>query len=90
MEIKDIKNIKITTFNNKIKNNDFHIGKHTTLKNTIFINGKLFDAEPLLKSLYKTEDKKTLSNDFNSEIKVSLDKATTGTNDDVSNFGMIA
>ena len=90
LEIKDIKNIKITTFNNKIKNNDFHIGKHTTLKNTIFINGKLFDAEPLLKSLYKTEDKKTLSNDFNSEIKVNLDKTITGTNDDVSNLGMIA
>jgi len=90
LEIKDIKNIKVTTFKKNIKNNDFHIGKHKTLKNTIFITGELFDAEPLLKSLYKTDDKKTLSKDFNSEIKVNFDKAITGTNDDISNFGMIA
>ena len=89
-EIEDIKNIKITTFKNDIKNNDFHIDKHKTLKNTIFIKGKLFDAEPLLKSLYKTDDKKIFSKDFNSEIKVNFDKAITGTNDDVSEFSMIA
>ena len=90
LEIKDLKNIKIVTFNENNKNNDFHIGKHETLKNTTFIKGKLFDAEPLLKSLYKTSDKKTLSKDFTSEIKVNIDKALTGTNDNVSNFAMIA
>ena len=89
-EIEDIKNIKITTFKNNIKNNDFHIDKHKTLKNTIFIKGKLFDAEPLLKSLYKTDDKKIFSKDFNSELKVNFDKAITGTKDDVSEFSMIA
>ena len=88
-EIKDIKNIKITTFKNEIKNNDFHIDKHKTLKNTIFIKGKLFDGEPLLKSLYKTDKKKIFSKDFNSKIKVNINKITTGTNDDVSNFSMI-
>ena len=90
LEIKDLKNIKIVTFNENNKNNDFHIGKHETLKNTIFIAGELIDAEPLLKSLYKTKDKKTLSKDFTSEIKVNIDKALTGTNDNVSNFAMIA
>ena len=89
-EIEDIKNIKITTFKNNIKNNDYHIDKHKKLKNTIFIKGKLFDAEPLLKSVYKTGGKKMLSKDFNSEIQVNLDKAITGTNDDVTNFVMIA
>ena len=89
-EIKDIRNIKAITFTKDFKNNDFHIGKHETLKNTIFINGELFDAEPLLKSLYKTSNKKTLSKNFNSEIKVNLNKATTGSNDDISNFSMIA
>ena len=73
-EIEDIKNID----------------KHKTLKNTIFIKGNLFDAEPLLKSLYKTDDKKIFSKDFNSELKVNFDKAITGTNDDVSEFSMIA
>ncbi len=89
-EIEDIKNINITTFKNNIKNNDYHIDKHKKLKNTIFIKGKLFDAEPLLKSLYKRGGKKMLSKDFNSEIQVNLDKAITGTNDDVTNFVMIA
>tara|TARA_Y100000590_G_scaffold465596_1_gene638339 strand:- start:461 stop:2692 length:2232 start_codon:yes stop_codon:yes gene_type:complete len=90
LEINDIKSIKVITFNKNIKNNDFTINKRKTEKNTLLISGKLFDAEPLLKSLYKTDDKKTLSKDFDSEIKVNLDKAITGTNDDILNFGMIA
>jgi len=90
LEIKDLRSIKVITFKNNLKNNDFHISKHKTLKNTIFINGKLFDAEPLLKSLYKTGNKKILSKDFSTEIKVNFDKTITGTNDDISNFGMIA
>ena len=89
-EIKDIRNIKVTTFTNNIKNNDFHIGKHETLQNTVFVMGKLLDAEPLLKSLYKTRDEKTLSKDFNNEIKVNLDKTITGTDDNILNISMIA
>ena len=56
----------------------------------ITILGKVFDAQPLLKSLYKKSDKKTFSKNFNSEVKVNLDKTITGTNDDISNFAMIA
>jgi hypothetical protein len=90
LEIEDIRNIKAITFINNIKNNDFHIGQHKTLKNTIFIKGELFDAEPLLKSIYINSDKSTLSKDFNSEIKVNLDNTITGTDDNISNFSMIA
>ena len=90
LEIKDLRSIKIITFKNDFKNNDFHIGKDEKLKNTIFVLGQLLDAEPLLKSLYKTTDKKMLSKAFNSEIRVDLDKATTGTNDDILNVGIIA
>ena len=89
-EIKDLRNIKVKTFNDNFKNNEFHIGKHGTLKNTIFIVGKLLDAEPLLKSLYKTNDKKILSKDFNTEIKVNLDKTVTGSKDDISDLSVIA
>jgi len=89
LEIKDVKNINVTTFNGNIKNNNFYIKKHKTLKNTISITGESFDAEPLLKSLYKKNDKKTFSKDFNSEINIKLDKAITGTNDNISNFSMI-
>jgi hypothetical protein len=90
LEIKDINSIKVLTFTNNIKNNDFLIGKHKELKKTIFIKGELFDAEPILKSLYKTSDKKLLSQNFNSELKINFLKTLTGTDDNVLNFSMIA
>ena len=85
-EVKDFKKLEIKTFENEIKNNDFlakKLGKVT-------ISGEIFDVQPLLKSLYKKSDKKTFSKNFNSEIKINFNKALTGTNDDISNFAMIA
>ena len=54
-----------------LKNNDFHIYK-TKTKKLLFLLGEVFDAEPLLKSLYKKSDKKTFSKNFNREIKLIL------------------
>ena len=85
-EVSDFGEIKINTFNNQKENNNFLIEK---LKK-ITISGNVFDAQPLLKSLYKKTDKKTFSKDFSSDIKVNFKKAITGTNDDVINFAMIA
>ena len=85
-EVSDFGKIKINTFNNQKENNNFLIEK---LKK-ITISGNVFDAQPLLKSLYKKTDKKTFSKDFSSDIKVNFKKAITGTNDDVINFAMIA
>ena len=85
-EVSDFGKIKINTFNNEKENNNFLIEK---LKK-ITISGNVFDAQPLLKSLYKKTDKKTFSKDFSSDIKVNFKKAITGTNDDVINFAMIA
>ena len=82
----DFKKIKIKTFLNETKNNDFLIDK----SEKIIISGEIFDAQPLLKSLYKKSNKKTFSKNFSSEIKINFNKALTGTNDDVSNFAMIA
>ena len=56
----------------------------------VVISGEVFDAQPLLKTLYKKSDKKIFSKSFTSEIKINFDKATTGTNDDVFAIGMIA
>ena len=89
LQLTNFVEIKVKTFSDNNKNNDFKIKYNKEKKQTI-IEGELFDAEPLLKSLYKTDDKRTFSKDFNSEIKVNFDKAITGTNDDVSNFSMIA
>jgi len=86
LEIEDFKKIKIKTFRNKIKNNDFLAEK----SNKIIVFGDLFDAQPLLKNLYKKSNKNTFSKSFNSEVKINFNKVLTGTNDDVINFSMIA
>ena len=85
-ELKDFKKIKIKTYENKIKNNEFLVKK---LKK-IVISGDIFDAQPLLKSFYKKSDKKIFDKSFNSEINVNLNKALTGTKDDLFNFAMVA
>jgi len=85
-EVENFKKLKIKTYENGNKNNDFLVEKS---KKTI-ISGEVFDAQPLLKSLYKKSDKKTFSSNFSSEIKINFRKTLTGTNDDVSNFAMIA
>jgi len=86
LEILDFAKLEVLTFIDGVKNNDFVINK----TNKVIVSGKIFDAQPLLKSLYKKDDKKNFSNKFNSEIKVDFDKAITGTNDDVLNLTMIA
>ena len=86
LETVDFEKLEIKTFLNKIKNNDFLINKSTK----IIFSGEVFDIEPLLKSLYKTGDGKTFSKDFNSQVKININKLITGTQDDVSDFAMIA
>jgi hypothetical protein len=85
-EVLDFKKLEIKTFLNEIKNNDFLVKK----SEKVIISGQVFDAQPLLESLYKKSDKKTFSKNFSSEIKINFDKALTGTNDDIFNFAMIA
>ena len=85
-EVKDFKKLEIKTYENEIKNNDFLVKK----LEKVTMSGEVFDAQPLLKSLYKKSDKKTFDKNFNGEIKINLNKALTGTNDDLSNFAMIA
>ena len=85
-EIDNFKNIEIITFNKNTKNNSFIIQNDEE----IIIKGSIFDASPFLKSLYKTNKKKLISKKFSKDVKVNLNKAITGTDDDVSNFSMIA
>ena len=82
----DFTKLEIKTFLNEIKNNDFSINKS---EKTV-ISGEVFDVQPLLKSLYKKDDRKTFSKDFNSQIKININKVITGTEDVVSDFVMIA
>jgi len=86
LEIVDFEKLEIKTFLNEIKNNDFLIDKSAK----IIISGEVFDIQPLLKSLYKQDDRKTFSKDFNSQVKININKFITGSEDDVSDFAMIA
>ena len=85
-EIINFESIKITTHKSKLKNNDFLINK----KNKILISGKVFDAEPLIKSLYKKSENKTFSKNFNNDIEANIDKIVFGTNDDVFKLRAVA
>ena len=86
LEIIDLETLRIKTYVNKFKNNDFSIKK----ADRVIISGEVFDAEALLISLYKKNERKIFSKNFKSEIKINFDKIISGTNDDVSDFAMIA
>jgi len=85
-EIEDFKKLEIKTFENEVKNNDFLVKKTKKIN----VSGEVFDSQPLLKSLYKTSNKKIFSRNFTSEIKINFNKILTGTNDDVFDFAIVA
>ena len=86
LEVSDLESLEIKTYVNKVKNNDFSIKK----LDQVIVSGEIFDAEPLLKSLYKKSKRKTFAKEFNGDLKINFDKAITGTGDNIYNFGMIA
>jgi len=87
-EINNFEKVKINTYKDKKKNNDFKIIN----TNQVIISGKIFDAEPLLRSLYinKKNDRNTFSQKFNSNIIMNLDEVLTGTFDIISDISMVA
>ena len=85
-EVSNFKDIKVFTIIDGKVNNDFHIKKNKK----ILASGRAFDAQPLLKSLFSSDNKKIFSKNFNSKIDVNFEKIFTGNNDDVVDFSMIA
>ena len=85
-ETDDFQKLEIKTFIKEDRNNDFKAEK----TNKVIISGEIFDAEPLLKSLFKKDERKIFSKKFSKEVQINFDKTITGTNDEVSDFGMIA
>ncbi len=85
-KLNNFNNAKIITFLNTVKNNDFLIKK----SKKIVITGDVFDAQPLLKTLYQTNKKKIFSKSFSSKIKVNFTKVLAGKDDDVNDFAMVA
>ena len=85
-QLVDLKKIKVKTFLNNKKNNSFIIEKSKKIE----ISGEVFDAQPLLKSLYEKNKKKNFSKNFTSNIKINFKKTLTGTSDIISDFSLIA
>ncbi len=85
-EIINFNSIQAKTYQNKVKNNDFLISKN----NKITLIGKVFDAEPLIKSLYKKNKNKNFDKNFNSNVEANIDKTIFGTNDDVFGLRIVA
>ena len=85
-EIIDLGDLRVKTYIKNVKNNDFSIKK----LDKIIISGEVLDAQPLLKSLFKKNNKKVLSNKFNSDIFVNIKKTISGTDDEVFDLAMIA
>jgi hypothetical protein len=86
LEIIDLSDIKIKTYTKNVKNNDFLIKKI----DKIVISGEVLDAQPLFKSLFKKNNKKTLSDKISSDISVNIKKTISGTDDEVFDLSMIA
>ena len=87
LELDDFELLSVKTYSNNIENNNYKIERK---KNELVISGKVFDAQPLFKTLYNKNEKKTFSKKFNSEVKVNFKKTITGTNDNILNLSMIA
>jgi len=82
----DLKKIEVKTFLENKNNNNFLIENLKKIK----VTGDIFDAQPLLKSLYKKNTRKNFSKNFNNDIKVNFNKTLTGTGDLISDVSMIA
>jgi len=86
LEIDDFSSLKIKTYIKNVKNNDFSIKK----LDKIVITGEILDVQPLLKSLFKSDNKKTLSDKFNSDITANIKKIISVIGDEVFDLAMIA
>ncbi len=89
-ELLSLNSIYVKTYSDPkglILNNDFTI----KMNDKLIINGNLFDARPLLKSLYKKNERKTFSKKFKGDLKVNFKEAITDSKDDlIKKFSMIA
>ena len=89
-ELISLNNVYVKTYSDPkglFLNNDFSI----KMTDKLTINGNLFDARPLFKSLYKKNERKTFSKEFKGDLKINFKEAITDTKDDpIKKFSMIA
>ena len=84
LEIKNLANIFVITFNEKKENNNFKIN----IKDKIIIGGSRFDATNLLKSINSQSKNNPLVN-FTKEIEINLENLVTKSEIPINNFRLI-
>ena len=84
LEIKNLANISVITFNEKKENNNFKIN----IKDKIIIGGSRFDATNLLKSINSQSKNNPLVN-FTKEIEINLENLVTKSEIPINNFRLI-
>ena len=84
LEIKNLANISVITFNEKKENNNFKIN----IKDKIIIGGSIFDATNLLKSINSQSKNNPLVN-FTKEIEINLENLVTKSEIPINNFRLI-
>ena len=80
------KSIKIKTKEKKKINNDFLI---KFMKDSILINGKIFDAKTLLKDIGDTDNKNNFFKKISNNIEVEFNKVLTDTKFPINKFRMV-
>jgi len=83
--LSNFKNIKIRTKENEKINNDFSIEN----KESIFIDGKVFDAKILLKELDEPEKENNFLKKISKNIEVDFSKVLTNTEFPLNKFRMV-
>ncbi|MGA0861313.1 MAG: hypothetical protein ACO3P6_00320 [Pelagibacteraceae bacterium] len=84
LEIKNLANVSVITFNEKKENNNFKIN----IKDKIIIGGSRFDATNLLKSINSQSKNNPLVN-FTKEIEINLENLVTKSEIPINNFRLI-
>ncbi len=85
-QVNNLKELTVRTTHDKLVNNDFKVTKDKKIK----IQGKIYDARPLLLSLNKENKRNSLSRKFNGEMLANFQEVITDKQINLLKFSMIS
>ena len=86
IQVNNLKELTVRTSHENSLNNDFKLTKKKKIK----INGKIYDARPLLISLNKENKERSLSDKFSGELSVNFKEVITDKQINLLKFSMIS
>ena len=85
-QVNNLKELIVRTMYNDSVNNDFKLKKNKKIK----VQGKIYDARPLLESLNMKDKKNSLSKKFRGEFQANIDEVITDKQINLLKFSMIS